>query len=66
MVLVDMSKSPVARAVVVVAGVVALGATLVSLYAKHTSGAATPWATPTIMTACAVVVLTAVFVRMRQ
>ena len=66
MALVDMSKSPVARAVVVVAGVVALGATLVSLYVKHTSGAATPWATPTIMTACVVVVLTAVFVRVRQ
>ena len=64
--LVDVPKSPIARAVVVVAGIVALGATLVSLYTKHASGAAAPWATPTIMTACVVVVLTAVVAWVRQ
>lgn len=64
--LVEVPKSPIARAVIVVAGIVALGATLVSQYIKHTSGAETPWATPTIMTACAVVVLAAVVARMRQ
>lgn len=66
MVLVDMSKSPIARTVVVVEGIVALGATLVSLYVKHMSGEETPWTTPTIMTACVVVVLAAVYVWMWQ